>query len=236
MDKQEAINFILQELGKHRSKDEITADLSNEIGAPSEMVSKFVAQVASGYQASPQQNISDASPADLRSNQNMATASAATKAPTDAVQAFLQGNTPSDRNSTASPGEDPELEEMILGALSKSKRHSDIAMMVCEQTGMNWNQAQRTVARVEMKNRGKLAAKQNRIVIPLIIAALVFGALLVVSGIYEYYTSIQGFTYGNQIPDEFVVREGTWAFFTGIILFLGGMAGLIVALQKQFSE
>ena len=42
MDKQEAIDFVLDELDKGRSLPEITAALSRRLGAPVDLVSKFV--------------------------------------------------------------------------------------------------------------------------------------------------------------------------------------------------
>ncbi len=52
MDKQEAIDFVLDELDKGRSRAEITAALSRKLGAPVDLVSKFVAQTATRYQQS----------------------------------------------------------------------------------------------------------------------------------------------------------------------------------------
>ncbi len=52
MDKQEAIDFVLDELDKGRSPAEITAALSRRLGAPIDLVSKFVRQTALRYQQS----------------------------------------------------------------------------------------------------------------------------------------------------------------------------------------
>lgn len=45
MDKQQATQFILNELKNHRTPDQIAAALSSQVGAPLEMVKKFVSQV-----------------------------------------------------------------------------------------------------------------------------------------------------------------------------------------------
>ncbi len=55
-----------------------------------------------------------------------------------------------------SPGDQARLEKAILAALSKQRRQSDVVMMVCERTGMSWDQSQRLVAEVSMKNRKSL--------------------------------------------------------------------------------
>ncbi len=51
MDKQEAIDYVLDELDKGRSLPEITAALSRQLGAPEDMVGKFVTQTAERYAA-----------------------------------------------------------------------------------------------------------------------------------------------------------------------------------------
>jgi hypothetical protein len=52
MDKQEAIDYVLDELDKGRSRQEITAALSRKLGAPVELVGKFVWQTAERYEQS----------------------------------------------------------------------------------------------------------------------------------------------------------------------------------------
>ena len=52
MDKQEAIDFVLDELDKGRGLPEITAALSRQLGAPQDLVGKFVTQTAERYQQS----------------------------------------------------------------------------------------------------------------------------------------------------------------------------------------
>jgi hypothetical protein len=237
MEKQEAVNFILQELGKNRPQADIAADLSARLGAPLETVSKFVAKVAS-QQPEVQETADPVSPPPT--SQAFTTGLPDMPDASDAVaQAFLQGNVQDTKSTVKEDPERPfkensELETVILNELGKNKRNSDIVMMVCEQTGLNWNQAQRIVARIESKNRKKLSARQNRILLPLIIAAIVFGVLLTASGVFEYYQSVQGFVQGNQIPDQVAIRDGFWAISVGSLMLLGGIAGLIIVLLKQF--
>ena len=52
MDKQQAIDFVLDELDKGKPLPDITAALSSQLGAPVEIVSKFVTQTAQRYQQS----------------------------------------------------------------------------------------------------------------------------------------------------------------------------------------
>ncbi|MFC1878745.1 hypothetical protein ACFLZW_02415 [Chloroflexota bacterium] len=253
MDKQEAVNFIFEELGKDRPQADIAAELSGKLGAPAEMVAKFVAQVA-GKEQSQSSPVAPTGPppgaqaAPSSSPAQPAVAPAAeppAAATTAAAQAFLQGNAMPVQEagpvqkSTPAPEDDPELEAIILKALGKSKRHSDVVVMVCEQTGLNWEQAQRVVARVETRNRKSLTAKQNRLVLPLTIIAIIVGIALIAAGISEGYAAaaqFQDITTGDgYVPNiEYIIREGIWTIGTGGALLLGGIAGLIVFLQKQF--
>jgi len=49
VDKQQAIDFVLDELDKGRSLSAITAALSSQLGAPADLVGKFVSQTAERY-------------------------------------------------------------------------------------------------------------------------------------------------------------------------------------------
>jgi hypothetical protein len=125
---------------------------------------------------------------------------------------------------------------MVVKELGKNRKQSDVVMQVCEQTGLNWDQAQRLVARIATKNRKKLTSKQNRIFIPLAAIALLVGLALIAASISEVLDAAAHASDVVQDANEveFIVREVFWGFVTGGALLLGGIAGLIRALQTQF--
>ncbi len=206
MNKQEAINYIQNELERNRPQEEIAAELSQQLNAPPDLVRKFVSQVAS--EPIPTQQQPSPPPAKL--------AGAEVQPP---------------------PTQD-ELEEMIFKALSKNQRHSDIVMEVCEMTGMSWNQAQRLVAQVSTKNRRQLISRQNMVIIPLAALALLAGLALIYASASEGLELARMGNMDNVLNQadevEYIIREGLWGFILGISLFIGGLYGLIRALQSHF--
>jgi len=182
MEKEQAENFIREELSKNRSQEEIIAILCQELGAPPELVKKFVSKVA------------DEGPV-IGSNTT----------PTENPAPPLVQEIPEIERSKSSIPEDV-LEAEILKALGKNRKQSDVVVLVCEKTGMNWAQAQRMVARVATKHHNKLSVRQNWLTLPLSITAIIVGGALVAAAVAEDYE-----------------------------LFVGGIGGLVVGLKKQFS-
>ena len=131
--------------------------------------------------------------------------------------------------------EQAALEKFVLKELLRNKERSDIIMEACEITGMNWADAQRLVARIATQNRKKLNLRQNMVIIPMSITAVLAGLTLTIAAASELYnlavavTGAQQF-YGNpRAPGNILYLLGL-----GVILFLGGAAGLIRALPTLF--
>ena len=255
MDKQAAIQFIVNELECNRTQEEISAALSQQLNAPPDVVSKFVARVIAGNQAavSPVQPPSTPPP-DLQTlpqpdPDGQTGHPAVETAPEELTNLSAtqveeappppQGYTfPTER----APVYDQEaLEAMILKALRGNQRQSDIVMDVCENTGMSWNQAQRLVARIATKHHKHLVSRQNMIIIPLSVLALLAGLALLGASINEGLQMAQALAESpSGLPAststmEFFIREGLWGLVIGMSLLLGGIYGLIRALQTQFS-
>ena len=133
----------------------------------------------------------------------------------------------------------PELEASILKQLSKNKKHTDIVIGVCEQTGMNWDQAQRLVARIESQNRKKLTSRYNRFLIPFTVIVLLAGVALLIAGASELLPIARGIAdpRGDVVSEVMytrgLIQEAFWALVMGLGLLLGGGVGLFKALQSQ---
>ena len=255
MDKEAAIQFIINELERDRTQEEITAALSGQLNAPPDIVSKFVARVVAENQPTPIPSITPSQltpdvetlthiepPEQLGShtavspaNQSPATPSRVGEAtPTPAPEFTYQTHQPTEYDQE-------ELEEMILKALRGNQRQSDIVMEVCENTGMSWNQAQRLVARTATKHHKHLVSRQNMIIIPLAALAVLAGLALIGASISEGLEMARALTEApSELPAsattiEFYIREGLWGLVIGMSLLLGGIYGLIRAFQTQFS-
>lgn len=222
MKKSEAVEYIQQELARGRSADEITTTLSQQLGAPSEVVAAFVSNVAQAFKTQP----SPVAPSSVPPPNQFPPA-----------DMFASDKIPQGMENAAGAAGQEALEKMVLDALKKNRRHSDIVMMVCEQTGSSWDQAQRLVGRVASQNRKSLITRQNTLIIPLTLVAILAGLALVTAGVDEGLkaaaSAADGLGYEDISQIEYIIRYGIWGFVLGFTLLIGGIYGLIRALQAQ---
>ncbi|MBN1149188.1 MAG: hypothetical protein JXA78_18150 [Anaerolineales bacterium] len=245
MDKQEAITIIHRELGNNRSQEEIVALLSQQLGAPADLIRSFVARVVvqePGSAALPRRQPVTPPAVEARAAPARSVQPAPAPQPASA-QAFVGS-----RSDQAQPDsqtgwsysrpefDQEEMEAFILKSLSKSRRQNDVVAIVCERTGLDWGDAQRLVARVASKNRKRLAFRQNLLIIPLALIAILAGLALLYAGVSEAY--LMG---SSAIADPSAlaysrpeVESMVWAIPTGFILLVGGGFGLYKALKAQF--
>lgn len=135
-----------------------------------------------------------------------------------------------------SPGDQARLEKAILAALSKQRRQSDVVMMVCERTGMSWGQAQRLVTDVSLKNRKKLNQRQGLVQILLSLLAVLAGLALIFLVLSELYTFYRLYTQPEAMgttPYAVLDRYTISAGVLGILLFLGGITGMVLGIRKR---
>lgn len=261
MNKQQATDYIIQQLQAGCAEDEITQALSQQLKVSPQIVGKFVAQVVQDQNRFPPP-VKPPNPVDthevllppwlqsesfepassspnLPASQNMR--SNPVFAASAGVSAVVQPEPQVEKAQFAnqvklSPQEQAELEELILKALLKSRKQSDIILSICERTGLGWDQAQRMVAKVASHNRRKLVSGQNKLIIPLCILAILTGlALLAAAGIesYQVYAALSD---GQTIGRNSDPREILWGLSLGFVMLIGGGFGLFRALQQQFDE
>ncbi len=134
----------------------------------------------------------------------------------------------------------PEVEALVLRELGKTTKVSDVIMLICERHGLDWRQSQRLVARIQSKNRKQLASKQNRILIPLCILAILGGGLLGMAGVIEFLRLRALYQAGSPAASVALmnssinyVRSVLPLFITGLALAIGGVFGLVKAIQSQ---
>jgi len=253
IDKEKAIQIIREEFENGYSPTDIAQNLSQQMGVPFEPVYKFVMHTLNeeveNRQNSPQD---EPIPPPVAPTQP------------DAVALFLGGHEPiteepaeteiSLAESTEAAGlvgvktpslkaleQDPQVEKFVLQMLAKNRKSSDMVLAVCERTGLDWNDAQRLVARITTKNQKKLKTKQNRLPMILSVIAVVVGALLLFAGISESYT-IYSVVRRAPSAEEVVMaaasqeflRRAFWSLITGGALLIGGAVGLFISLRSQF--
>lgn len=253
MDKQDAIDFIIQEYENGLSPSDIASVLSKKLNAPLEIVQRFVhktleqrlALVNTLAQAPlPPAAPIPTPPINEPTQQSIEEESSEAKPDPIALPTGLPQNSPeasiSHADILAAYADDPRLQKFVLKELGKDAKQSDVVMKVCEQTGLDWRDAQRLVERIAAQHRHKLLAKQNMIIIPLSLMALLAGILLTIAGAEEL------FAFGNALlglqasqnpaglpPTQEFVRSAPWAVMTGLGLILGGVAGLVNVIKRQ---
>ena len=273
MNKQQATDYIIEQLQSGVGEQEIIHALSQQLKASPQIVSKFVAQVVedqkllqpvsappvsgppvsgppapvesaqvvlppwlqpevSGGHAAASSSSFSFAPAGVRSAPAAPRVAPAVRAATAAAPEKAQFAA----QVELSPQDQAELEDLVLKALLKKRKQSDIIMAVCERSGIDWDHAQRLVAQVSSRNRKKLVSGQNMIIIPICIIAILAGLALVGAGAVESFTLYKAFADPLTVTTTSDPREIIWGFIAGSVLVLGGGFGLIRALQEQFDE
>lgn len=136
--------------------------------------------------------------------------------------------------------EDPAVAAEVMKMLGKSTKLSDVVMMVCERYNLDWKESQRVVARIQSRNRKQIARRQNNIIIPICILAILGGGALILAGIVEFVNLQAKLTYSQQIGNTLLVNEAEYFLryvipwvVTGVGVFAGGCFGLYKAIQHQ---
>lgn len=207
MNKEQAIQYIWDAAAQGRTPGQIAAEISQVLGAPVELTTKFVDQVLAS--ARPNQSPD----AQLAGSETIAT--------------------PVIQDAQA---ETAELDELILQALLKQKNHSDLVMLVCERTGLSWDQAEKKIEQVLAANQKKVVGWESLVFIPVSVISTVAGFFLIWASAEEMYLSILVLL-KLAPPDPLLsttLQDAPLLFWVGFGLFLGGGIGLYKALQNHF--
>jgi hypothetical protein len=240
MDKQQAIDFVRQELSAGSTPQEITGELSRQLGAPPEAVEKFVASVIASSPPVPSPENAAPPPAEPPAESPAVIPQAAPAATPPFMETGTvlpatprSGPIPPGRFVAAQPDLDPKLlsatQAMILAELMKGKKRSDITLLVCEQTGLGWEHAQQLVARVASSQSGKIAGRQNRLILPMAIGALIIGLLLTAASLNELLSFgllVASGSYGT--ASQSPLFSAITFLLIGLGLTLGGVISLFL--------
>lgn len=259
MEKQEAVDFILERLAQNRPQDEIVYELSQRLDAPLAVLKKFVAKVETEHPNIRPEATPQPSPPEVFTSTPTYTAPAEQAPVPPSVFSAPMAQTPAASSphtwqelpspesgisaSTQSVQqaqilEEQELHKLILDLLKKGRRRSDVTMLVCERTGMEWNQAQRLVAQVEVENYRSLSLRKNSFVVTLGILGALAGLVILLFGLAGLAPYLAFFT-GAQIDLPIYLEMSPEALLglltTGFGLLVGGIVGVIWAIQSQAS-
>ncbi|MBN2149255.1 MAG: YrzE family protein [Anaerolineales bacterium] len=263
MEKQEAVDFVLERIAHDYMQEEIARDLSHHLKAPPEILLQFVARVEQQHPhirplpvaeepiqedtlppAFDQQPPPPAFTAglddfpDAESESVIPAPIPIIPEPAPMAESVVQ----SPPQPAAKPAfksqilNDEKLLKVVYDSLKKGRKRSDITTYVCERTGMEWNEAQRFVAQVEVENFKKLSAHENIPYMIFGIGGAIVGFVVMMAGIAALAPYIIVFL---KIPLELPVYISTYPdtaiaiFLTGFGLLVGGIVGIYMAVQAQ---
>jgi len=256
MDQQQATNYILERLKLGYTKVDIAADMSQRIGAPPDLVMRFVNKVADlqiQQEPSPDNekiahhDDQDAfEPTydlihewDYNDQENSYVSNPDEKEiseniPGDSTHiGTAQPNQEKFKSKTAAFDRDA-LTDFVVQSTKRQRRFNDIVEMVCKRTGMTWNQAQRMVARTQTVHHKELTKSSGKIIIPVSIGFIIGGILLLIWSIvtiFDFYNAFMGQDF-SALPVEFIFVVGG-VFIASFGIMAGGAFGLYRTLSRH---
>lgn len=124
--------------------------------------------------------------------------------------------------------------EYIIRGLTRYSSHNDIIMALCRRGGYKWDEAADFVHRVELENIHRIQIRQWPFLILTGIAMIVAGMVIISYSLYSWLG-------GELMPltltlwfFEFYFPNGGQLVGVAVagILFLGGVGGILLAVQK----
>ena len=246
MNQQQATELIQQELRQGRNTEEIVQLLSHQLPAPHDLLTKFVEKVAA--QMPPTQPtpafIQDEQPVQIQSPSEE-TAAEKQPALVDPVAGSVQpassmpAGEPAPVARPASrpdPLKDPKLTEYVVKRLNRHHRKSDIAMAICERTGVDWKEAQRFVSQVNIEQIKRISKAKN---LPVVIFCGLFifsGLIMIILGgisLVPYLSLFLGDPSSSTGVPDYDIRGTVYLLLGGVGLILGGLVGLYLVIRPQ---
>ncbi len=130
---------------------------------------------------------------------------------------------------------DEELTNLIIKELGKHHDRKAIIQKVCEQSTLNWGEAERFITEVELHNKRKIAARQGPLLIFLSIGTLVLGI-----GLLAYNMEILVAIFNKDLLQEILsLRSGYYrlaGLVTGLGMTVGGLYGAWNVLASFFPD
>jgi hypothetical protein len=260
VNKQEAEDFILQGLADNISRDEIVEELSHLLNAPQDLVEKFVIQVEfEHFQDIEHSLIEDMDSQNMASRyggRNTSTQTAGNyqttgginlkHEPTSTVEVNKSSQEfqpqyiiPQPRGEEITNGtslENPELTKYVINELKKGRKRNDIVMAICEQSNVEWIQAQRFVANIEVEYHSHIKKKKSWPILVLSIIAVIGGIVIIIvslAAILPVLNIISFTEYDPNINIPIPVDFALAALITGFGIVLGGIVGIYQSIQSR---
>ncbi len=126
-----------------------------------------------------------------------------------------------------------ELTQRVVKDLARHRSRNEIVRMVCEQTGVNWPEAEQMVKQVESEQAHTIARKQGPLMIFLSIGSLIVGAAMLAYSA-EFFIA---FFQGQPLDMILSLRSGYLRIIgalTGTGMVVGGLIGVYNTFERFF--
>ena len=128
-----------------------------------------------------------------------------------------------------------ELTNLIIKELSKHHERKEVAQKVCEQSNLNWSEAERLIDQVETQHRRKIVGRQSPLLIFMSIGTLLLGLGLLA---YNMQFLIHFFQ-RDTLEQILSLRSGYYeiaGLLTGFGMTIGGLYGVWKTLASLIPD
>ncbi len=122
-----------------------------------------------------------------------------------------------------------ELTDFVVEQLVKHRNRDDLIMILCQNSGMNWYDAEKFIVNIESEHSRKIATGQSPVYLILGVGILVVG--LFITGRYVLATLHGAIYFLPSMPIPYSGNVG-W-IGTGIAMTLGGIVGIVMTIKKM---
>ncbi len=130
---------------------------------------------------------------------------------------------------------DGQLVQRIVKDLAKQRSRNEIIREVCEQSGLNWPEAESLVQQVAQEHGRAIARRQGPLLILLSAGTLLIGAGLLLYGLEFFLAFFQGSTL-EQVLSLRSAYLRLIGGFTGLGMLVGGFIGLWKTVLPLFED
>jgi hypothetical protein len=122
-----------------------------------------------------------------------------------------------------------ELTTLIIKELGKHHDRKEIVRKVCEQSGLNWKEAEELMLLVETQHKRTIAGRQTPLLLFLSIGTLLLGI-----GLLAFNMQILMAFFEKDILGQVLSLQSSYYRILGLITGLGMTIGGLVGLWKAF--
>jgi succinate dehydrogenase/fumarate reductase cytochrome b subunit len=125
-----------------------------------------------------------------------------------------------------------EAIDFVVGELGRHHLRNDIIQKLCEQTEMNWGQAEKFIQQVEVQYAGKIASQQSPLVVLVGVFLTLAGCVLTM---LITYATLQGTVYVFlNLPIPYL--GNLFLFFVGVAMVVGGIRGMWSTIVRVWNS